>query len=111
MTTAKKPRVYRHDPRPLKTGACPSCFRVIAVNPSGLRRQHRDDNRVVCLGSGVRVVPERVPAEVLSAARIVIPKGRPEQRRPSPTGRCHECDRRITGERLYCGPCAAGRRQ
>lgn len=25
------------------------------------------------------------------------------------TGRCHSCDRVISGERRYCGPCLAGR--
>lgn len=29
--------------------------------------------------------------------------------RPSPTGACHDCGRAVTGERLYCGPCAAHR--
>lgn len=25
------------------------------------------------------------------------------------TGRCHTCDRAVSGERRYCGPCAAKR--
>lgn len=29
--------------------------------------------------------------------------------RPSPTGTCHDCGMRVTGERLYCGPCMVDR--
>lgn len=28
---------------------------------------------------------------------------------PTPTGVCHDCPRPVTGERIYCGPCAARR--
>lgn len=127
MTTRSGSRVYRRAPKPLEPGACPQCSRVIGITPSGRRRMHRDLEGRDCTGSGVRVGEEAVPAEVLSAARIVVPERRqpvrekpgadPRERarpkraltKPSPTGHCHTCDRAITGERIYCGPCAAAR--
>lgn len=47
--------VYRRAPRPLAPDACPQCTRVISINSTGRRRNHRDLSGQDCTGSGVMV--------------------------------------------------------
>lgn len=61
--------------------------------------------------------PERAPSKVIDreavAAVLAVDAGPSSARRGSnvleATGHCHTCDRRISGERRFCGPCAARR--
>ncbi|UQS95163.1 nucleic acid-binding protein [Pseudanabaena phage Pam4] len=50
--------------------------------------------------------PETVAA--LIASQVADPVALDGSSRPA-TGRCYSCDRPVTGERRFCGPCAAER--
>lgn len=112
--------VYRHDPRPLAENACPTCHRPIGINPSGRRRKHRFAGEV-CTGSGVMVGAQlpHIDPELLNEA---LTGTAPQQRMPGDRvrveadgrykpvkGYCYECERPVTGERRFCGPCLAAR--
>lgn len=59
--------------------------------------------------------PPAVPAEIIAAAldpkalATSVINSTSRGTRLSPTGHCHTCDRPVSGERRYCGPCAAAR--
>lgn len=55
MTTRSRARIYRGASRPLTSGACPQCSRIVGLLPSGKRRAHRDRNGDRCPGSNVHV--------------------------------------------------------
>lgn len=84
---------------PLKPGQerCPACQQGASVTSSGRLHAHRDADGLDCpqrLRDGTPVHLDEVPAVAL-----------PEKR----TGRCHTCDRPVSGERHYCGPCLSKR--
>lgn len=84
VTTRAGRRVYRGAPRPLPPGACPHCTRVIAINPNGRRRAHRDLDGQRCTGSGVNVVEQPVDLTDLPPVMIPAGGGRPAKADQSP---------------------------
>lgn len=52
--------------------------------------------------------PKPKPRPVLDPA-VIAEAFAAADARPTPTGVCHDCLRPVTGERIYCGPCAARR--
>lgn len=91
---------------PLKPGQvrCALCGRGTTLTPNGKLRAHRDADGVAC--------PHRPqgfePSGTFVAPPVVLPTPHGERFLPA-TGRCHECDKPITGERRYCGRCLARR--
>lgn len=106
--------------RPLPDGKvrCPSCGQVTSLTPRGHLRRHDDGAGVEC--------PQRVwrgerDGPVPKAPPVVIPpmgsppgsgaKPKPKPTKPGGPRMCQLCEERpVTGERRYCGRCAATRR-
>lgn len=53
--------------------------------------------------------PDEIQAAIDAATAKTLARTKTKSRRPGPTGECHTCGRAVTGERRYCGPCAAAR--
>ncbi len=104
---------------------CPVCRKGVTPIDTKRIRRHRDlwgddcPNRQLqpasvdpaVLASALAEAERRAMelAEARAAARLRPPTKARE--RKVVTGRCHTCDRPITGERIYCGPCLATRMQ
>lgn len=97
---------------------CPCGASVGLTMRSRRLRAHRDPQGAECpLGGlpwGTTGTPD--PETLAEATRMLTERlKRPlaevdDVRRLPPTGRCHGCDRPVTGERRLCGSCAARRR-
>lgn len=105
------------------------------AKPAKRRRVKADDGKVVCPTCGGRANPRgeneigahktpwgqsctrRVLKTNVMAPPVVLPRAPqdPTDRVPAQrvrrvvTGRCHECDKPITGERQFCGRCLSRR--
>jgi hypothetical protein len=103
---------------------CPVCRRPQMPMSNGSLRKHRDLFGHPCGNKGTGLVDrtEQV-AEALAEAERAEQERRAQERlredaaprkrmpgrykRTTVTGRCHVCDRPVTGERRLCGPCFA----
>lgn len=47
-------------------------------------------------------MPRDLARRLAHEAAVTLPRN---GTRLSPTGRCHDCDRPVSGERRFCGPC------
>lgn len=99
----RKP-IYKGTPFPLTVLAdgqvrCPSCNQPVTLTPSGRLRKHGDREGADC---PQRLHEGRPLDDGITFPPVVVD-------RPTPTGCCHDCDRPVTGERLYCGRCLAVR--
>lgn len=98
---------------------CSSCFQPVSLTSAGQLRAHRDADGIDC-PQRIHLTGERL--DVVAPPVVLPPVSTPPARKPSTspsrsrknerkvvTGHCHTCDRRVSGERLYCGPCLAKR--
>lgn len=106
---ARRKPVAKVDDRPL----CPRCGKRVTPH-DGRIRAHSSPRGVPCRGGWLEPVKVPLPPVTFPTRpappvrRAVVSEGRPDAERVA-TGRCHDCDRRISGERRYCGRCAARR--
>lgn len=107
---------------------CPVCRRSQKPLANGLLRKHRDLFGHPCankasglldrtqqiaeaLAEAERAEKERQEQERARETAPATPRQRTRSgyQRTTVTGYCHTCDRPVTGERRYCGPCMAER--
>ena len=101
---------------------CPVCRAAVTPIDGTRLRRHRDLFKHACqnlLVDYAQVSPEVIAAALAESERAALAyaeeaaKPKAERKRKAyerkATGRCRECDRQITGERWYCGPCVATR--
>jgi len=84
---------------------CPACESVAALTRAGWLWPHRTPRGEECPQRLTGDAPKVVLDEPLPVPALEAPSGL----RLSPNGTCHECGRPVSGERRYCGRCAARR--
>lgn len=99
---------------------CPVCRRGVLPLDEYRIRRHRDLFGHQCYNTSHGGMPDMDISAMVDWVRAQAPPEkepeppavpRPPQRyvRTVCTSRCHTCDRPVTGERRFCGPCAANR--
>lgn len=95
---------------------CPGCGKPVTLMDNGRIREHKDLDKNPCphrwYGKPVELdeippvqLPKAPPAAEPPSTRMYVPP--PPNTGPTRvvTGHCHDCDRRISGGRLFCGQC------
>lgn len=89
--------------RPESAGGCPNCGKDITPG-----RKHMARDGLPCKGSPVAVVLDELPPVFVPPNPPGLkPADQPPKR--FARGVCHDCGKRVTGERWYCGACSAQR--
>lgn len=92
-------------PPPLKDGQarCGTCRNGASLTPSGGLRRHSDLFGHPCFNRA----PEGAVLGLAELPPVLLPGGGTNHL--PVTGACHECNRPVSGERRFCGPCLARR--